>query len=243
MEFSALEPLNIDIQTQYIPLKPPLDKDNLWREFPPARRWGLFASQILKYCVEMEYSPCLPESPASLINDKQRHLVAICVLFLLENENGASKPSFLRTGNNSHLADVDVVQWQRREHVTELLPIKVAKAEAGLMLMGCRFLSAAKSTQITQNTFLGGEGRQRSILANSISFYLAIKLPLVCWWTNPKEVKFKVKREVAEVGVNPGLFTLYFWFCFCWSFFSWRPTFLSPSILSATELSVTSQKR
>lgn len=53
MEFSALEPLNIDIQTQYIPLKPPLDKDNLWREFPPAGRWGLFASQILKYSVEM----------------------------------------------------------------------------------------------------------------------------------------------------------------------------------------------
>lgn len=104
MEFSALEPLNIDIQTQYIPLKPPLDKDNLWREFPPARRWGLFASQILKYSVEM--APPSERSPSSLINDKQRHLVAICVLLLLENEKGASKPSFLRTGNNSHLAEV-----------------------------------------------------------------------------------------------------------------------------------------
>lgn len=54
----------------------------------------------------------MERSPSSLINDKQRHLVAICVLFLPENEKGASKPS---------------------EHVTELLPIKVDKAEAGLV--------------------------------------------------------------------------------------------------------------
>lgn len=57
--------------------------------------------------------------------------MAICVLLLLENEKGASKPSFLRTENNSHPAEV--VQWQRREHVTELLPIKVDKAKAGLV--------------------------------------------------------------------------------------------------------------
>lgn len=107
--------------------------------------------------------PRMERSPSSLMNDKQCHLVAICALFLLK---GASKPSFLRTGNNSHLPDV--VKRLRREHVTELLPINVAEAEAGLLLIGCRFLSAVKSLQITQNSFLGGEGRRRTILPTHI---------------------------------------------------------------------------
>ena len=47
MEFSASEPLNVDIQIQYILLKSPLDKGNTVEVIPPDCRWSLVWSSDL----------------------------------------------------------------------------------------------------------------------------------------------------------------------------------------------------
>lgn len=124
MEFSAWEPLNIDIQTQSIPLKSPLDKDNLWREIP--QLVGGVGSVLRSPCSTGKWPlpPRTERSPSSLINDKQCHLVAICVLFVLDNEKGASQASFLRTGKKSHLIIFLMQLNDRNKRVTELLPVR-----------------------------------------------------------------------------------------------------------------------
>lgn len=47
MEFSASEPLNVDVQIQHILLKSPLDKGNTVGVISPDCRRNLFGPQIL----------------------------------------------------------------------------------------------------------------------------------------------------------------------------------------------------